>query len=78
MDNKYKYTYEKTADYCYKDTNVLINKLNITNEEDLFNAERELVSLRTYELNEKPLKGNFDFKYLKNIYFKMYIDGQEI
>lgn len=27
MDNKYKYTYEKTADYCYKDTDVLINKL---------------------------------------------------
>lgn len=30
MDNKYKYTYEKTADYCYKGTDVLINKLNIT------------------------------------------------
>ena len=56
MDNKYKYTYEKTADYCYKGTDVLINKLNITNDEDLFNAERELVSLRIYELNEKPLK----------------------
>ncbi len=68
MDNKYKYTYEKTADYCYKDTDVLINKLNITNDEDLFNAERELVALRTYELNEKPLKGNFDFKYLKDIH----------
>lgn len=27
MDSKYKYTYEKTADYCYKDTDVLINKL---------------------------------------------------
>ena len=52
MDSKYKYTYEKTADYCYKDTDVLINKLNITNDEDLFNAERKLVSLRTYELHE--------------------------
>ncbi len=29
MDNKYKYTYERTADYCYKNTDVLINKLNI-------------------------------------------------
>ena len=38
MDSKYKYTYEKTADYCYKDTDVLINKLNITNDEDLYNA----------------------------------------
>ena len=47
MDNKYKYTYERTADYCYKGTDVLINKLNITNDEDLFKAERELVSLKT-------------------------------
>lgn len=74
MDNKYKYTYEKTADYCYKDTDVLINKLNITNDDDLFNAERELVSLRTYELNEKPLKGNFDFKYLKDIHKYLFQD----
>ncbi len=74
MDNKYKYTYEKTADYCYKDTDILINKLNITSDEDLFNAERELVSLRTYELNEKPLKGNFDFKYLKDIHKYLFQD----
>ena len=74
MDNKYKYTYERTANYCYKGTDVLINKLNITNDEDLFNAERELVSLRTYELNEKPLKGNFDFKYLKDIHKYLFQD----
>ncbi len=74
MDNKYRYTYEKTADYCYKDTDVLINKLNITNDEDLFNAERELVSLRTYELNENPLKGSFDFKYLKDIHKYLFQD----
>lgn len=74
MDNKYKYTYEKTADYCYKDTNVLINKLNIKNDADLFDAERELVSLRTYELNEKPLKGDFDFKYLKDIHKYLFQD----
>ncbi len=74
MDNKYRYTYEKTADYCYKDTDVLINKLNITDDEDLFNAERELVSLRTYELNEKPLKGNFDFEYLKSIHKYLFQD----
>lgn len=81
MDSKYKYTYEKTADYCYKDTDVLINKLNITNDEDLYNAERELVSLRVSAFNDNPLKGNFDFNYLNlftNIYSKMFIDGLEI
>lgn len=74
MDNKYKYSYERTVDYCYKDTDVLINKINITNEEDLFNAERELVSLRVYELNEKPLRGNFDFQYLKSIHKYLFQD----
>lgn len=28
MDKKYKYTYEKAADYCYKGTDILINLLN--------------------------------------------------
>ena len=40
----------------------------------MFNAERELVSLRIYELNEKPLKGNFDFKYLRNIHKYLFQD----
>ena len=29
MDGKYKYTYEKNANYCYKGTDILINLLNI-------------------------------------------------
>lgn len=74
MDSKYKYTYERTADYCYKGTDVLINKLNITNDEDLFNAERELVSLRVSAFNDSPLKGNFDFKYLKDIHRYLFQD----
>ena len=74
MDSKYKYTYERTADYCYKDTDVLINKLNITNDEELYEAERELVSLRIYELNENPLRGNFDFDYLKSIHKYLFQD----
>lgn len=72
--DKYKYTYESTADYCYKDTDILINKLDIRNDDELYNAERELVSLRIYELNEKPLKGNFDFKYLKDIHKYLFQD----
>ena len=74
MDSKYKYTYERTADYCYKNTDVLINKLNISNDEDLFNAERELVSLRVSEFNDSPLKGNFDFEYLKSIHRYLFQD----
>lgn len=74
MDNKYKYTYEWTANYCYKGTDVLINKLNITNGQDLFDAERELVMLRLYELNDAQLKGDFDLKYLKSIHKYLFQD----
>lgn len=74
MDSKYKYSYEGNSTYCYKDTDVLINKLNITNDKDLFDVERELVSLRTYELNENVLKWNFDFEYLKSIHQYLFQD----
>lgn len=74
MDNKYNYTYERTANYCYKDSDVLINKLNIKVEKELYIQERALVSLRTYELNENPLKGSFDFAYLKLIHKYLFQD----
>ena len=74
MNSKYKYTYERTADYCYKGTDTLINKLNITNDEDLYNAERELVSFRVSAFNDNPLKGNFDFEYLKSIHKYLFQD----
>lgn len=61
--DKYKYTYERTANYCYKDTDVLINNLNITNDKDLYEAEGELVIFRTSELTDNPIKANFDFEH---------------
>ncbi len=72
--DKYKYTYERTADYCYKDSDVLINKLNITNDKDLYEAERELVAFRVAAFNDEPLKGNFDFNYLKAIHKYLFQD----
>lgn len=74
MDDKYKYSYERTANYCYKGTDVLINKLNIIDETDLFNAERELVALRILELNEHPLRGDLDYEYLKKIHKYLFQD----
>ena len=68
MDKKYRYTYERTGTYCYKDSDVLINKLNITDEDDLYKAERGLVAIRIAQLNQEPIKGNFDFNHLKSIH----------
>ena len=40
----------------------------------LYDVERDLVSLRIYELNEDSLKGNLDFKYLKDIHEYLFQD----
>ena len=74
INSKYTYFYENTGDYCYKNSDTLINKLDITNENDLFNAERELVSLRTTEIILNPIKGNFDFSHLKKLHQYLFQD----
>lgn len=45
----------------------MINKLNIRNQADLFEAEKELTYIRLKELQDHPIKGEFDFKHLIDI-----------
>ena len=56
MDSKYSYSFERTANYCYPNSDVLINKLNIHDETELFNVEREYVTIRTTALEINPIK----------------------
>ncbi len=74
MEDKYKYSYINDGTYCYPDTDILINKLNIRNEKDLYDIERKLVSLRVDELIDNPIKGNFDFQHLKSIHKFLFQD----
>lgn len=60
--------------YCYKDSNVLINKLNIQSESRLRDAERKLTSLRIQDLLEEPIEGRFDFAHLKEIHKYIFQD----
>lgn len=60
--------------YCYPNSNILINKLNIKNEKDLFEAEKELTAIRLRELQRNPIKGNFDFQHLKSIHKYIFQD----
>ncbi len=60
--------------YCYPDSEVLKNKLNITDENELFEAEKELTAIRLKELQDKPIKGKFDFKHLKAIHKYIFQD----
>lgn len=60
--------------YCYPNTDVLINKLNITNQKELFEAEVQLTSIRLQELQENPLRGKYNFKHLKSIHKYIFQD----
>lgn len=72
--DKYKYTYERTPNYCYPDSDVLINKLGIKAEDMLNQYERRLVAIRQTELIENPIVGNLDFDHLKEIHRYLFQD----
>ena len=63
--------------YCYPNTEVLVNKLNIKDREKLFHAEKELTFIRLQELQSKPIVGKFDFLHLKKIHKYIFQDIYE-
>lgn len=60
--------------YCYPDSEVLINKLNIKDKEILFQAEKKLTFIRLQELQQQPIIGKFDFLHLKKIHKYIFQD----
>lgn len=46
MRNQYGYDYEWDKEYCYPNSYVLKNKLNIMDSKELSDAEREITSLK--------------------------------
>ncbi len=60
--------------YCYPDTDVLINKLNIKDKKTLFLIEKELTSIRLQELQRQPITGKYDFLHLKKIHKYIFQD----
>lgn len=63
--------------YCYPESDVLKNKLNITDARELFEAEKELTAIRLRELQENPVRGKFDFAHLKAIHKYIFQDIYE-
>ncbi len=45
MNDKYYYEFELDSVYCYPNSHVLKNKLNITNQQELETAERAITSV---------------------------------
>lgn len=67
MQKDYSYDYEFDMKYCYPESQVLINKLGITDAVALAVAEREITSLRIAGAKDTSIKGIFDLKHLQKI-----------
>ncbi len=68
MFSKYDVYTTTQSIYCYPDSNVLKNKLNIRENELLKTAEEEITLIKQMELLKNPIKGNFTKAHLMNIH----------
>ena len=69
--------YDADDTYCYPGTDVLRNKAEITNAEDLDAYEGELSTLRSIEILENPIAGQFDLAHLPRIHLALFQDVYE-
>ena len=60
--------------YCYPGTDVLRNKAEITDANELDAYEGEPSTLRSIEILENPLVGQFDLALLQRIHFALFQD----
>lgn len=64
-------TFSTQSKYCYPQTDILINKLNIKNQEDLDKAERSLTLLRLTNLQMYGLL-NYPFEFTVDYYLTIH------
>lgn len=64
----------KNSVYCYKGTNTIVNKLNISDSNKLENYETSIVSLKLMSLFKKGITGNFDVKHFTSIHKFLFED----
>lgn len=60
--------------YCYKDTNTLVNKLNIKDPVVLDNYETSVVALKLMALEKKGITGNFNMEHFVSIHKFLFED----
>ena len=73
VNSKY-YQYEYDEQYCYPDSSVLKNKLNITEQDKLDIAERQITAVKLLALKMSPIPGNLDFQHLCAIHRFIFSD----
>ena len=71
---EYNYGYHGFENYCYPGTDILINKLNIKNDEQLSKAERDITRLKLLKLFQSPVPDKFNFLLLCKIHKTIFED----
>lgn len=62
------YSIDPSSNGCYPGTNILINKHNIRNQQQLDENETLITSVKTLQFELEPFTGDPDFLYLKNLH----------
>lgn len=73
VNSKY-FQCEYDEQYCYPDSSVLKNKLNITEQNSLDEAERQITAVKLLALKMSPIPGNLDFQHLCAIHRFVFSD----
>ena len=68
------YSYNGSENYFYPKTDILINKLNIKNDQELSIAERDITTFRLAKLFQLPVPNKFDFLLLCDIHKLIFLD----
>lgn len=63
--------------YCYKGTNVLVNKLEIKDFDTLLKLENRIAVVKAYELRQIGITGKFDIDHIISIHKFMFEDIYE-
>ena len=68
------YEYERDDFYCYPDSAVLKNKLDIKDWETLDKAEREITGLKAVQFSDSPFPDELNFNYIKKLHKFLFQD----
>lgn len=65
---------DRNSVYCYKNSNTLINKLDIKDEKILQKYEAKITAAKLLSLRQKGITGNFDVKHFMSIHTYLFED----
>ena len=64
----------RNSKYCYENTNILINKLDIKNIDQLLKYEAQITAAKLLDLRHKKITGNFDLEHITQIHKYLFED----